>query len=284
MMPTGLPPSRQIGTLNRPDCSIYFEVTGAGPAIVFAHGLGGNHLSWWQQVAHFAPRYTCVTFAHRGFAPSSPLPSGPDPTDYAADLAALIDHLQLGDVRIVAQSMGGWAAVEYAIARPGSVRALVLAATTGTLDHRKMAQPERARLEPWQAECAARRTLWREHGIHPAAGARMAAEQPAMHLLYRHIDDMNRTLDKEALRARMTAMRVRDPADLAQARCPVLFIANDEDVQIPPFAADAMSRVIPNARAAHIPDAGHSAYFERPQAFNGIVEEFLATSAQKAGV
>jgi len=273
------PPPRHIGALNRLDCTLHFEVTGSGPAIVFAHGLGGNHLSWWQQVAHFAPRYTCVTFAHRGFAPSSPLPDGPDPKDYAGDLAALIDHLQLLDVRIVAQSMGGWAAVEHAIARPGSVRALVLAATTGTLDHRRMAQPERALLEPWQAESAAKRTLWREQGIHPAAGARMAAEQPAMHLLYRHIDDMNRTLDKEALRARMTAVRVRDPADLAQARCPVLFIANDEDVQIPPFAADAMSRVIAGARATHIPDAGHSAYFERPQAFNRIVDGFFAAFA-----
>ncbi len=280
MTPTGLPPPRHIGTLSRPDCSMHFEVTGSGPAIVFAHGLGGNHLSWWHQVAHFAPRYTCVTFAHRGFAPSSPLVDGPDPKEYATDLTALIDHLQLTDVRIVAQSMGGWSAVEHAIAHPGSVRALVLAATTGTLDHRKMAQPERALLESWQAASAAKRTLWREQGIHPAAGARMAAEQPAMHLLYRHIDDMNRTLDKEALRARMMALRVRDPADLAQARCPVLFIANDEDVQIPPFAADAMSRVIPGALAVHIPDAGHSAYFERPQAFNRIVDEFLTASAR----
>lgn len=271
-----LPPPRRIGRLARPDCTLYYEVTGTGPAIVFAHGLGGNHLSWWQQVGHFAPRYTCVAFAHRGFAPSSPLAGGPDPAQYADDLAALIEHLQLDDLSIVAQSMGGWAAVEYAIAHPGRLRALVLAATTGTLDQRKMQQPERAKLEPWQAECAAKRTRWREQGIHPAAGARMAAEQPAMHLLYRHIDDMNLTLDKEALRSKMTAIRTRDPADLAAARCPVLFIANDEDVQIPPFAADAMARAIPGARVVHIPAAGHSAYFERPAEFNRIVGEFLA--------
>jgi pimeloyl-ACP methyl ester carboxylesterase len=104
----------------------------------------------------------------------------------------------------------------------------------------------------------------------------MAAEQPALHLLYQHIDDMNRALDKEALRSRMMAARNRDPADLAAARCPVLFVSNDEDVQIPPFAADAMARVIPGARVVHIPDAGHSAYFERASTFNRIVEEFLA--------
>jgi pimeloyl-ACP methyl ester carboxylesterase len=274
---TVVPPPRRIGLLERPDCRLHYEVTGTGPAIVFAHGLGGNQLSWWQQVGYFATRYMCVTIAHRGFAPSSPIEGGPDPNQYAGDLAALVDQLDLQDVRIVAQSMGGWSAVEYAIANPGRLRALVLAATTGTLDHHQMQQPERARLEPWQQACAAMRVRLREQGIHPAAGARMATEQPAMHLLYRHIDDMNSALDKEALRRRMMALRTRDPADLARGRCPVLFIANDEDVQIPPFAPDAMARVIPGARVAHIPDAGHSAYFERPATFNRLVEEFFAS-------
>ena len=35
------------GYLDRPDCRIYYEVSGEGPLLVFAHGLGGNHLSWW---------------------------------------------------------------------------------------------------------------------------------------------------------------------------------------------------------------------------------------------
>ena len=92
---------------------------GAGPFLVFAHGLGGNHLSWWQQVPHFRDRYTCVTFSHRGFAPSSAPPGGPDPADYAGDLAALLDHLGARDVRIVAQSMGGWSALEYRLCAAG---------------------------------------------------------------------------------------------------------------------------------------------------------------------
>ena len=65
-------------------------VSGSGPALIFAHGLGGNHLSWWQQVAHFAPRYTCVTFAHRGFAPSDAVAGGVDPADYAVAASGVI--------------------------------------------------------------------------------------------------------------------------------------------------------------------------------------------------
>jgi pimeloyl-ACP methyl ester carboxylesterase len=111
-------PARSVGRLKRPFGDLYYEVSGSGPALLFAHGLGGNHLSWWQQVAHFAPHYTCVSFAHRGFAPSSAIDGGPDPADYASDLAALIDHLKFPDVRLVGQSMGGWTVLEYAIAHP----------------------------------------------------------------------------------------------------------------------------------------------------------------------
>jgi pimeloyl-ACP methyl ester carboxylesterase len=268
-------PTRRIGSLQRPDCRIHYEVTGEGPAIVFAHGLGGNQLSWWQQVAHFAPRYTCVAFAHRGFAPSSAMAGGPDPADYADDLAALTDHLGLADVRIVAQSMGGWTAVEYALRRTGKLKALVLAATTGTIDPARFREPERARLRDWAIASERAQADLVKRSIHVAAGARMAAEQPALHLLYRHIDDMNADLDKLALRQRLMAGRTRTPEELAVVGCPLLLIAGDEDILMPPFAADAIAAAVPGAKAVHIADAGHSAYFERAPIFNRHVAEFL---------
>lgn len=95
------------GFLERPGCRVYYEVTGSGPAVVFAHGLGSNHLTWWQQIPHFSNRFTCVNFAHRGYPPGSAI-GVPDPKEFAGDLAALIEHLKLPDVRLVAQSMGGW--------------------------------------------------------------------------------------------------------------------------------------------------------------------------------
>ena len=43
-------PGTKRGFLERPGCRIYYEVTGSGPPIIFAHGLGSNHQTWWQQV------------------------------------------------------------------------------------------------------------------------------------------------------------------------------------------------------------------------------------------
>jgi len=178
-------------------------------------------------------------------------------------------------VRILAQSMGGWTAVEYALRRSGKLKALVLASTTGTIDPARMREPERSRLQEWTAATARAAAECAGRGIHVAAGARMAAEQPALHLLYRHIDDMNASLDKLALRQRLMTGRTRAPEELAAVDCPVLFIVGDEDVLIPPFAADAIAAVVPQARAVHIADAGHSVYFERAQVFNRHVAEFL---------
>ncbi len=200
---------RQTGRLERPDCSIHYEVTGEGPTLVFAHGLGGNHMSWWQQVGHFSPRFRCVTFAHRGFWPSSPIALGPNPDDYAGDLAALVDHLGIESFVLIAQSMGGWTAVEYAQMRTGKLRGIVMAATGGSIARDGLGEPEA--LAAWEASSADTRRELARVGGHQATGLRMASEQLAMALLYQHIDEANAGLAKEALRARMNAMRLRPP-------------------------------------------------------------------------
>ena len=273
---TFVAPQRRSGMLKRPDCEIYYEVTGSGPAIVFMHGLGGNHLSWWQQVAHFAPRFSCVTFAHRGFAPSSSIPGGPNPADYADDLGALLDHLALDKVCLVGQSRGGWTGLEFTLRNKPRVRGLVLANTVGTLDMGKLGAAERKRFDEWMVQADAQAMAGFANGVHPACGERMAREQPALHQLYRHIDDLAGKMDKQALRARLFEGRNRAPQDINAITCPVLFIIGQEDIVIPPFAADTIAALAPHARVAKVEKSGHSAYFERAAEFNGHLEVFLS--------
>ena len=269
-------PQHTTGRLERPFGALYFEVTGQGPALVFAHGLGGNHLSWWQQVGHFAPRYTCVTFAHRGFAPSDVIPGGPDPADYAGDLAALIDHLGLSDVRLVGQSMGGWSVLEYALARPSRVAALVLSSTSGTLDRRACDPTGGARYDAWLKDATASAAAGAARGIHPAMGASAAERQPALHLLYQSIDRMAGALDKEKLRAGLRRSAHRTLADLAGFGVPTLLIAGGEDIVFPPFLASAIATTLPCGESRMVADCGHSPYFEQASTFNDMVDEFLS--------
>ncbi|MCH8921208.1 MAG: alpha/beta hydrolase, partial [Chloroflexi bacterium] len=104
--------------------SLYYQEQGKGPAMVFAHGAGGNHLSWWQQVPVLSPDYRCITFDHRGWGLSL---DGQDagPAAFVEDLHALLDHLGIEQATLVAQSMGGLTCLGFTIAYPQRVRALV---------------------------------------------------------------------------------------------------------------------------------------------------------------
>ena len=273
------PMQRIVAKLERPFGKLHYEVTGSGPALVFAHGLGGNQMSWWQQVAHFAPHYTCVAFAHRGFAPSAPVPGGPDAADYAGDLAALIEHLKFTDVRLVGQSMGGWTVLEYAITNPTRVKALVLSSTSGTIDRRSADPSGGDRYNSWLKDAEAQIVAGLAHGIHPAVGARAAERSPSLHLLYKSIDEMAGPLDKEKLRDNLRRTARRRTSDLKDFRVPTLLIAGGRDVVFPPFLASAIAATLPCADAQEMPESGHSPYFDDAATFNRLVERFLGLHA-----
>lgn len=265
-------PKAAAGYVARPGAQLYYEVSGTGPALVFLHGLGGNHLSWWRQVPVFAARHKVVTYATRGFAPSRADMLPPDPAEFAGDLEALLDHLGIERCALVAQSMGGWAAVEFALAKPARVSALVLAATSGTFDPRAL---DPVAFDAWAAQAAAAREGLRVDAIHPAAGRRLAEADPALHHLYKSIDALAASggLDKEKLRARLK--RARDPADAAKLECPVLLAMGEDDLVFPSFLAPKLAAKMRDARAVEFPRAGHSAYFERADEFNDAVAGFL---------
>jgi pimeloyl-ACP methyl ester carboxylesterase len=266
---TGNPATVTSGFVQRAGAEIYYEHSGSGPAIVF------DHLSWWQQVPFFSPHYACVTFAHRGFSPSHIASGSVDPALFEEDLRALVDHLKLAEVRLVAQSMGGWTCLNFALRHPRRVRALVMASTGGAVDLNTLDAADRKRVESWSAAHGGMSAELLKRGIHPAAGERMARENPALEFLYREIDRMSSSLDKEALRAKLLAARTLPAADLKRLTVPVLFISGTEDVVFPPPAAAAFANLVPGAKLESVPEAGHSVYFQRPEMFNRLVSNFF---------
>lgn len=258
--------------LARGGAEIHYEVYGKGPAVIFAHGLGGNHLSWWQQVAAFARTHTCVVFAHRGFPPSSAVSGKTAPDSYADDLAALITELKIDQVSLIAQSMGGWTCLDYALREPKRVRSLVMASTSGTLD---FSQLEDAEVDEWSRRSPGELASLQSRGIHPAGGARMAQEQPALAQLYGQISELAAPSFREEVRVRIRELRTKSPKLLGELAMPVLFITGDEDWVFPPAAGPALARLAPKGSAVRVPAAGHSVYFERAARFNELIGRIL---------
>ena len=231
------------------------------PAIVFLHGAAGNHVSWWQQVPAFRREYRCIAIDHRGFGRSHDT-TGEGGTRFIDDLEALVDYLGLSQVFLVAQSMGGRAALGYACRRPERVRAVAMADTWGFFDWPE--QRERAR----ELAGAVTTPL-----LHRALAASFQEQRPALTFLYRQIEGLNPPRDGTPLPPVPNGPTLEDVRSL---QVPVLCLVGDEDIVTHPPLIQALADELPNSEYVEVPGAGHSVYFEQPQRFNEIVGDFLA--------
>lgn len=263
--------------LHLEDSDIYYEVSGEGPALIFVHGLGGNHLSWWQQIPHFSQNYTCINFSHRGFSHSTNKSGKFGHEIFASDLSALINHLNLHQVSLIAQSMGGWTSLTYALNEPDKVKSLVMASTSGTVDFRKIDHPELQNFENWSKQSEAEKELLKKLGVLNATGRRMAGEQNQLNYLYEQIYELTPSDYKDLIRADIRAARNLSPEILKNINFPVLYIAGEEDILFFAPAASALQSVTPNSKSKRVPNTGHSVYYERADVFNSIVGDFLST-------
>lgn len=245
---------------------LYYEDSGGDkPAILFLHGAGGNHLSWWQQVPAFVDDYRCITVDQRTFGQSPDTPNGPGCTALANDALALLDHLQLERVALVTQSMGGWSAVGAAVQQPQRFWAIVLANTVGNL----MDQEIQARRQELRATRPERPSiLWQG-----ALGATYQKQHPSRTFLYAQIAGLNppRT---PAFREQLHRI-VTPVARYVACGIPTLFVTSDEDILIWPELSELVQSKVPGSRLLRVPDAGHSVYFEHPERFNREVGAFL---------
>ncbi len=243
---------------------LYYETSGSGPPVVFAHGAGGNHLSWWQQLPYFAPSYRCVAFDHRAFGRSLDT-DGAGRRAFAEDLRQLLDHLAIEQTALVAQSMGGRTAVGFAVRNPGRVRALVLAGTTGGAVNEEV--------RAWQDEHR-QSPLGRLSLTRRAVSPRLRRERPDLAYLYRLVAKLNPPRPRDFL-APIPGYRGSSAERLAALNIPILFLVGEDDTITPPEVVRLAHQQVPGSQFDVVAGAGHSAYFERAEAFNRRVQRFL---------
>jgi 3-oxoadipate enol-lactonase len=243
---------------------MYYETSGSGSPLVFAHGAGGNHLSWWQQLPHFARTYRCIVFDHRAFGRSLDT-DGAGRRAFAEDVRQLLDRLGIGQTALVAQSMGGRTAVGFAVRNPDRVRALVLAGTTGGA----VSEEVRARQDEHRQSPLGRLSLARR-----AVSPRLRRERPDLVYLYRLLGKLNPPRPRDFL-APIPGFRGSSAGALAALNIPILFLVGEEDTITPPEIVRLAHQQVPGSQFDVIAGAGHSAYFERAEAFNERVQRFL---------
>ena len=247
---------------------LYYERHGEGPPVVFAHGAGGNAMSWWRQVPVFAERYTVVTFDHRAFGRSPDIEDGPGRTAFGDDAFALLDALDLGPVHFVAHSMGARTAIGLMRHGPEHFRSLTVSGSNaGCVDDRL-----RERKAELAASGVTAGTL-----LQRALPEDFKDREPELWHLYRQIRSINppRPRDFLAPSPQMRNSRGSSATRLIESGLPLLWVVGALDRVIPAELVRMSHELTPGSRYAEVAGAGHSAYFERPAPWNAEVLAFI---------
>ena len=246
---------------------LYYETHGQGSPIVFAHGVGGNHLIWWQQVPFFSRHFKCITFDHRAFGLSADRPNGPGPKAFVEDLRSLLDHLGIEKTFLVAQSMGGLACLGFALAYPERCLGLVLGSSTGAIGEDNVAGALKRHKSPGDTR-------------DRFAAASFVDNQPELTHLFLEISALNppRPTNFTAIFRSGEGPKARD---LKRLLAPTLIIGGEHDVVVPNEVLDKCHQLISGSRLVIIPGAGHSTYYEKPHKFNRLVADFFDSILEK---
>lgn len=258
---------------------IYYETWGRGEPLLLVPGLGGDLRIWACQRLVLGRRHRCIALDNRGAGRSGKPPGPYSLEQMAADAVAVLDAEGLESAHVLAYSMGSYSAQVLAVAHPGRVRSLVLSGTAS-----RHHQWRRELLAEW-AEVAT------ERGVHVMArrafpwllGPRTVRRFGLwINLLWPLILQQ----PAHAFAAQVGALL--DASDdarsrLAEITAPTLVLVGVEDRLTPPEDAEELARLVPGARLAVIPGAGHGLMLEAAPDFNQAVLRFLAEVATGAG-
>lgn len=256
----------------------YFDVEGDGPvrhALVLLHAFPLAAEMWRAQLDAVPAGWRIVAPDLRGFGTSSPAaPSGAvSIDDYAHDVLALLDHLDLPRVVVGGNSMGGYAAFGLLRHAPERVKGLVLSDTRAEADTDEARASRAAMIEELGRGGVA--AVWERMrpGLLGATTRKLrpeVVERVRRLVLAQHADGVRRAIERLASRPDSTPL-------LGTIACPALVIVGEEDQITDIDTARRLHDGIPGAEMAIIRDAGHLPALEQPREFNGALWRFLAS-------
>lgn len=243
---------------------------GEAPWVVFGNSLVTDLSIWDAQVAALGDRFRVLRYDQRGHGQSSAPDAPLDVEVLGSDLLAVLNHFEVERCTYVGLSMGVPTGLSAHAKAPARFERLVF------VDGQARTAPTGATM--W----AERKAFAKDHGMERVAEDTVrrwlqppAAEGPA----------------GDTLRAMVAATPlvgfVRGAGalqgydylvEVGRIRCPLLAIAGACDGAMPETMTKTFGDV-PGARIVRIPEAGHVPNFERPDAFNDALLQFLSVPA-----
>ena len=222
--------------------SEYFPADPQAPTLILLHGNGENHTYFVKQIPAFSPHFRLVLMDTRGQGQSTGGDGELNFSVFAADLLALMDHLQIAKAHLLGFSDGGNLALTFALAHPERVQSLIL---------------NGANLEP--------------------GGVKLSTQLPIV-LGYGCCRLLSPFSHKARQNGAVLGLMVNHPhipsQALAALTMPALVIVGERDM-IRDRHSQLIARSLPNAQFVRIPDGDHFCAAKCPEVFNHAVLSFL---------
>ncbi|MDD2338306.1 MAG: alpha/beta hydrolase [Geobacteraceae bacterium] len=261
--------------------SLSYGDTGSGPAVVLLHGFPLSRGMWPPQEEALAKAgYRLITPDLRGFGESE-VPEGPySMSMFSDDVVALLDFLEIDRAVIGGMSMGGYILLDLLERYPERVVAACFITTRSTSDSEaakagRLALLERTKKNGTQsmAELSTATLL---------AGETLERNPELVNTVYRWMT----SVDIRGIEGALYALLDRKDysSHLVNFDLPALVIGADQDSAIKQEDLLVLSKGLPNCELCIIPQAGHMANLEQPEAFNNCLLRFLHRVCTEKGI
>jgi pimeloyl-ACP methyl ester carboxylesterase len=253
-----------MGYVDIGDAQLWVEdSSGDGPPLILLHAAAGSSAAWAEQTPLFvAGAYRVIAFDMRGFGRTRATPGNEAAGSIAGDIEALAEKLDLPPFYLLGTAFGGFGAIEYTLDNPSMLKALVVSTSFGGLTDPEFAafrakhvRPDLASLPTEEKELGDSYRASNPEGVRRFHEMEQGSYKP---------DGKRQSLRQPTTLKRLESMKV-----------PTLVIAGDEDAYAPPPVMKLFADRIPGAEFEVLQGVGHSAYWEKPEAWNQVVQRFL---------
>jgi N-formylmaleamate deformylase len=258
-------------------CLHYTRTGGDKPPVVLAHGVTDDGLCWTPVAEVLAPDYDVIMVDARGHGLSEAPSTGYTPIELAADLAGVIEALDLKSPIVLGHSMGAATTLVLAARYPQLLRAIALEDPPPWWDPAY----DRPNNSAWQAMMRAWLVPLKQQSRQAILEAQRAAEpgwsdaelepwvDSKLHFSLNFFNDLSDPgLDWSAI--------------VRQVHCPALLIRGDvaAGALVSEQAALLFQQLMPQAQIAHLAGAGHSIRRDQFAPYLQVVQPFLAEHAR----
>jgi len=253
---------------------LFVEVVGTGPDIVLWHSLLCDGGMWLGQVRGLSERYRLINIDGPGHGRSGLLRRGFSLADCVEAAVTVLDAVGAERVAWCGLSWGGMVGMRFALRHRERLAALVLMDTSARAEALEKRLAYRA-LATIARTVGPRRPLARV--LAPIFfSPQTRRDKPQM--VERFVESVSH-MDRVSLGHAVDAV-IFDRTDISDEIRHVdvrtLVLVGEEDRATPPREAELITRQIPGAELATIPEAGHLSALEQPGAVNAQLERFLS--------